>query len=30
MEDRMLSRNPSDPFKDRPEIGARLRADLRG
>lgn len=29
MEDRMLARNPSDPFKERPDIGARLRADLR-
>jgi NAD(P)-dependent dehydrogenase (short-subunit alcohol dehydrogenase family) len=30
LEDRMLQRNPTDPFKERPEIGARLRADLRG
>ncbi|NBX96663.1 MAG: SDR family oxidoreductase [Betaproteobacteria bacterium] len=30
MEDVLLSRNPSDPFKDRPEIGQRLRAALRG
>ena len=30
MEDRLLQRNPSDPFKERPEIGAKLRADLRG
>jgi len=30
MEDRMMQRNPTDPFKDRPEIGAKLRADLRG
>ena len=30
MEDRMLLRNPTDPFKDRPEIGQRLRAELRG
>ena len=29
MEDRMLSRNPTDPFKDRPDIGQQLRADLR-
>ena len=29
MEDRLLSRNPTDPFKNRPEIGAKLRADLR-
>jgi len=26
----LMSRNPSDPFKDRPEIGQRLRAALRG
>ena len=30
MEDVLMSRNPSDPFKDRPEIGERLRAALRG
>ena len=30
MEDRLMQRNPSDPFKERPEIGAKLRADLRG
>jgi len=30
MEDRMMQRNPTDPFKERPEIGAKLRADLRG
>jgi NAD(P)-dependent dehydrogenase (short-subunit alcohol dehydrogenase family) len=29
LEDVMLARNPSDPFADRPEIGAKLRADLR-
>jgi NAD(P)-dependent dehydrogenase (short-subunit alcohol dehydrogenase family) len=29
MEDRVLARNPTDAFKDRPDIGARLRADLR-
>jgi len=29
MEDVMLLRNPTDPFKDRPEIGAGLRAALR-
>lgn len=29
LEDVMLQRNPSDPFKDRPEIGAGLRAKLR-
>ncbi|MFM8590408.1 MAG: hypothetical protein ACKOBA_09710, partial [Limnohabitans sp.] len=30
MEEVLMSRNPSDPFKDRPEIGQRLRAALRG
>jgi NAD(P)-dependent dehydrogenase (short-subunit alcohol dehydrogenase family) len=30
MEDVVMSRNPSDPFKDRPEVGAQLRAALRG
>jgi NAD(P)-dependent dehydrogenase (short-subunit alcohol dehydrogenase family) len=30
LEDVMLARNPSDPFADRPEIGAELRAALRG
>ncbi|MBM3388664.1 MAG: SDR family oxidoreductase [Betaproteobacteria bacterium] len=29
LEDVLMSRNPSDPFKDRPEIGQRLRASLR-
>ena len=29
MEDVLQGRNPSDPFKDRPEIGERLRAALR-
>lgn len=29
MEDVMLLRNPTDPFKDRPEIGAQLREALR-
>jgi NAD(P)-dependent dehydrogenase (short-subunit alcohol dehydrogenase family) len=29
MEDRLQARNPTDPFKDKPEIGARLRAELR-
>ena len=29
MEDRVMARNPTDPFKDRPDIGAKLRADLR-
>ncbi len=30
LEDIMTPRNPSDPFAAKPEIGARLRADLRG
>jgi NAD(P)-dependent dehydrogenase (short-subunit alcohol dehydrogenase family) len=30
LEDIMTPRNPSDPFAARPEIGAKLRADLRG
>ncbi len=29
LEDVMTPRNPSDPFKDRPEVGAMLRAALR-
>ena len=29
MEDVVLGRNPSDPFADRPEVGAKLRAQLR-
>jgi NAD(P)-dependent dehydrogenase (short-subunit alcohol dehydrogenase family) len=29
LEDVMLSRNPTDPFADKPEIGAELRAALR-
>ncbi|MFN7727164.1 MAG: SDR family oxidoreductase [Rubrivivax sp.] len=29
LEDVMLGRNPSDPFKDRPDIGQRLRDALR-
>jgi NAD(P)-dependent dehydrogenase (short-subunit alcohol dehydrogenase family) len=29
MEDRLLPRNPTDPFAARPEIGQRLRAALR-
>ena len=28
MEDQVLQRNPTDPFHERPEIGARLRAQL--
>lgn len=30
LEDVMLARNPSDPFAAKPEIGAELRAALRG
>ncbi len=30
LEDVMQARNPTDPFADRPEIGAELRAALRG
>jgi NAD(P)-dependent dehydrogenase (short-subunit alcohol dehydrogenase family) len=30
LEDIMRSRNPTDPFADKPEIGAELRAALRG
>jgi NAD(P)-dependent dehydrogenase (short-subunit alcohol dehydrogenase family) len=30
MEDVMLLRNPTDPFKERPELGVNLRAQLRG
>ena len=30
MEDIVQLRNPSDPFKDRPEVGTQLRAALRG
>lgn len=29
LEDQMLARNPTDPFKDRPEIGTQLRQALR-
>ncbi|TDM04975.1 MAG: hypothetical protein C4K60_21370 [Ideonella sp. MAG2] len=29
LEDIMVPRNPTDPFKERPELGDRLRADLR-
>jgi NAD(P)-dependent dehydrogenase (short-subunit alcohol dehydrogenase family) len=29
MEDIVAARNPTDPFKDRPEVGERLRAALR-
>jgi NAD(P)-dependent dehydrogenase (short-subunit alcohol dehydrogenase family) len=30
LEDLLLSRNPSDPFKDRPDVGHRLRSALKG
>ena len=30
LEDIMLARNPTDPFADKPELGAQLRAQLRG
>jgi NAD(P)-dependent dehydrogenase (short-subunit alcohol dehydrogenase family) len=30
LEDIMLARNPTDPFVDKPQIGAELRAALRG
>ena len=30
LEDVVQGRNPGDPFKDRPEVGAQLRAALRG
>jgi len=29
LEDILTPRNPSDPFKDKPEIGAQLRQSLR-
>ena len=29
MEDVMQLRNPSNPFKDRPELGAKLKAALK-
>ena len=29
LEDIMLARNPTDPFADKPELGAQLRAQLR-
>ncbi|MBC7437750.1 MAG: SDR family oxidoreductase [Bdellovibrionales bacterium] len=29
MEDILLARNPTDPFKDKPEIGAKLKTALR-
>jgi hypothetical protein len=30
MEDIVMARNPTDPFKDKPEVGQQLRAALRG
>jgi short-subunit dehydrogenase len=30
LEDVVLQRNPTDPFAGKPEIGAKLRADLKG
>ena len=30
LEDIMLQRNPTDPFKDKPELGVKLREQLRG
>ena len=30
MEDVLAARNPTDPFKDRPELGQQLRDALRG
>ena len=30
LEDVVTGRNPTDPFKDRPELGVQLRAALRG
>jgi NAD(P)-dependent dehydrogenase (short-subunit alcohol dehydrogenase family) len=30
MEDIVMARNPTDPFKERPELGVKLRAALRG
>jgi hypothetical protein len=30
LEDVMQLRNPTDPFKERPEVGEQLRAALRG
>jgi NAD(P)-dependent dehydrogenase (short-subunit alcohol dehydrogenase family) len=30
LEDILLARNPTDPFADKPELGAQLRAQLRG
>ncbi len=30
LEDIMLGRNPSDPFKDRPQLGEQLREAIRG
>ena len=30
MEDILTHRNPTDPFKERPELGVKLREQLRG
>jgi short-subunit dehydrogenase len=30
LEDIVMARNPTDPFKDKPEVGQQLRAALRG
>jgi hypothetical protein len=30
MEDVVMGRNPTDPFAAKPELGAKLREDLRG
>jgi hypothetical protein len=30
MEDIVMARNPTDPFKEKPELGVKLRAALRG
>ena len=30
MEDVVMGRNPTDPFQDKPEVGAQLRSALRG
>jgi hypothetical protein len=30
LEDVVMGRNPTDPFKERPDLGVKLRAALRG
>jgi hypothetical protein len=30
LEDIVMVRNPTDPFKEKPELGVKLRAALRG